>query len=601
MLPDFAIVWRRGDGLTSISHSQRTGQTRTTFSASFATEGLQIAGNWRCDNASELRSELGLLSDAPPARILASAWRKWGTGLANRLHGPFAIALFDAQAGQLFAARDALGIEPLFLAVANDTLAMASDPRAARAACGLTSDPDPAAIAGFLRGDLPDEVCTFHKGLERLPRGHFSVFDASFGRTTHKYFDLTAVPSIEPTADPVQPFQQLLDAETLRCGADRDNVGILLSGGLDSSALAASIEVQRTNPKKPSSFSMTFREDEDWPDGPYLEAIRAVCDMGHHGKESSQHDPMANIAHLLEILDGPSLGYGNSMNSELYQMARKLGVQTLFIGHGGDEVVSYGLGSLNELAQKGRWIDVWRESAGATAFWDMPRWRVFELILRRKRSWRLLRRIMSRLRPSRGVGPVSGAAMEDLLAPEFANANPPEQNPPAPHTRLNHTERDLQEHALLQPMQPHSLETLTLVVRDYGFDLAMPFYSRELVEFSVSLPSSWKLRNGYTRYILREAMRGRVPASILERKDKNDFGGSFIRNVLRSPAVRDLTQNPSPSLAPYINLKKLKELWAKVEQSPQSVSVYEGRALWLIAVLAQWLDSDRDACLKSAN
>lgn len=153
----------------------------------------------------------------------------------------------------------------------------------------------------------------------------------------------------------------------------------------------------------------------------------------------------------------------------------------------------------------------------------------------------------------------------------------------------------------MAPLQPHSLETLTLIARHTGLDLAMPFYSRELVEFSFSLPSPWKLRDGQTRYILRETMRGRVPAIVADRGDKHHFNDGFVRGVVTSEAVRDLARPSVNALQGYIDPDWLRKTWLKVEQSGYDVSVPDAFGLWQAAVLAQWLDSDRDACLRASS
>lgn len=599
MMADFTLLWRKALDSAEVTHASRLHQVRATFSATLPDEGLQVAGSWRPDNIAELRDLLNLLPETAPARVLASAWQAWGTGLANRLKGPFAIALFDVRARKLFAARDALGVEPLFIARHNETVAISGDPKAARSAAGLASKPNPAMIAGFLRGVLPNNVVTFHEGLERLPPSHSTVFEATLEQTTHRYFDLSAIPNEQPRTDPIERFQSLLDAETLRCGADQENVGILLSGGLDSSAVAAAIHVQRSHPTKPISLSTTYNREPNWADGPHLAAMRAAFDMDHHSREGDNQDPMAHMAQTLAIVDGPSLGFGSPATTELYLMAQRLGVQTLFNGHGGDEVVSYGVGRLNELARNGRWVELARESAGVAALGERSRWRVIDNYLQHKRSWRTLRRLLHRLHAKAAPAPDAATLAEQVFSDDLARAHPPGDYVQNPATRIDHTERDLHEHALFHPTQPHALETLTLLVRHYGFDLAMPFYSRELVEFSLSLPSEWKLHNGYTRYILRESMRGRVPDSIVNRKDKNHFASGFTQNILKSEAIRDLTKNPSPELAVYVNTDTIAAIWAKMEQEPSGVFFSEARALWTVAVLAQWLDSDRDACLKT--
>lgn len=593
-MADFVIQWAPERGMPEISHE--TGHR--AFSAALADLGLWVAGYWRADNAAQLRERLGLDAGSAPESILAAGWRQWGETLAERLHGPFAFGLFDAGKRQLFAARDAMGVEPLFLARSSDRVALANNPRRARAAAGLASQPDPETIAGYLRGNFADAIGTFHQGLTRIPPGHCARIDASLSPARRAYFDLTAIPSRDSAPDAAEHFRDLLDREIAIGAAEASRAGVLLSGGLDSSAIAGSIAHDDSLASKTVSLSMVFDKTTRWADRPHLEAIRAACPIAHHERDCTRHDPMTHMAELLVAVDGPSLGSGASSNVEMYALARELGVTTLFSGHGGDEVVSYGLGRINELARAGQWLDVWRESEGAAHFLSLPRWRVFERYLQHKHSWRALRRLLRKLKPQGAAAPAPGADPESLVLPDLARAHPAAPPRNTRVTSMQHTERDLHEHALLQPMQPHALETLTLSARHFDIDLAMPFYSRALVEYSVSLPSHWKLRGGQTRYVLREAMRPRVPESVAGRHDKNDFSANLIENTLASEAIRDLARADNGALAGYVNAQHLKDIWARVEQDQQTVSVFEARALWMAAVLALWLDSDRDACLR---
>lgn len=596
---DFAISWDLREGRAAISHTPGRHPIRQSFSAAFPEMGLSVAGNWRPDNRAQLAARLHLPADASPALIIATGYRAWQSDIAAALQGPFAFGLFDHKANRLFGARDAFGVEPLFLAQTPATIALSNTPTLARRQARLSSTPEPAMIADFLRGNFHSETRTFHQGMRRVRRGHWLQCDPQGQTDEQPFYDLTAVPASPPGDDAVGHFRHLFDTSVAQCGGNQDNVGALLSGGLDSSAVAASIAHHRTHAQTPKTYSMLYDGDTFWPDRPYVYAMRGALDMDHHGRDLTHGDPMENIPHALAALDGPSLANGLSNLQHLYALARDQGVQTLFDGHGGDEVVSYGIGRLSELFRQHDWLTLWRESEGAAGLWATPRARVFAFYILRTHKLRGLRRIL----PERFMRSTARVLPDDdlgqLIAPDLARSCPEPDDLPRPPGLGVRTDRDLQEHALLQPMQPHALETLTLTARSYGLDLAIPFFSRDLIEFSVGLPSHWKLRGGFTRYILRESMRGRVPDLIADRRDKNDFAGNFIRNVFRSEAINDLTRNPSAALREYVNAKRLNEIWAKVEQDHDNVSIYDARGLWFAGCLAMWLDSDRDACLRA--
>lgn len=563
----------------------------------FSDGRLTILGNWRVDNGPALAQQLGLEPDLAAGAILAAGWSRWGPDLAKRMGGPFAIAIHDRFDKVVYCARDALGVEPMFYARSADSIAFASSPVAARKAVGLRSKPDHAMIADFLRGEMRSSANTFHMDLFRLPPGHWMLF-GPHSEQQARYWSFVDVGTIAGPDDAVAKFSFLLDESVRVCGLDDNALGIMLSGGLDSSAIAGVVDHMRGETRQVQTFSMTYEGMPGWADGPYIDAMRQALDMQHHTLPSYAHDPLADMETIITALDGPCFGYGVSVSNKLLPAARSHGVTTLLHGHGGDEIVSYGTGRLNELARAGRWRDLWRESEGAAELWWQPRWRVFDRYLKHRRERRWIDRQWRRFIPKAPTDP-RGSEEPRFLDRGLAEAFPlPETAALDPATRPDHTDRDLQIAALDTPLQAHALETIALTGRHYGLEVTLPFMSRELAEYSLALPSEWKMRNGYTRYILREAMRGRVPDAIVRRRDKNDFTQDFIKGLLSdTEQLRDLANPSNNALAGYVSREWLRDAWRKVEQQGENISTATARGLWQAAVLAMWLAMDRDAAI----
>ena len=598
-MPSFVITWGGGARSPTIAQPKASSIDSPILGPRSHLPDLWTTGRWRGDNAAELRNLLHLNADATLETILAQGWRAWQEDLADHLRGPFGICILDARSQTLFAARDTFGVEPMFIARNAGKIALACNPRIARSAVDLSSSPNDAMIAALLRGTVADKRSTFHTGLERLPPGNLVTFDASLKGEPHPYFDLQKVPVAEPATKPINQFRSLLDEAVELYSRGAHSIGLTLSGGLDASAIAGSLAHNHPNHSRVSTFSMTYYDQDGWADGRHIEAMRAALDMDHHSLESSHHDPMTRMPQMLEALDGPCVAYGLSANASLFPLARDLGVDTLLTGDGGDEIVSYGLGRLNELARAGRWRELWRETDGPAELSSMSRWRVLSMYLQHKKYWRKIHAVLSKIPDPKASQHPPYYNDEAVLDRELSAAFPADANAlPQPMSNSHHTERDIQEAALLSPVQAHAVEVMTLAGRHFDLNMAYPFYSRKLAEFSLSLPSKWKLQNGQTRYILRESMRGRVPDGIIQRNDKNDFASAFFRGVLKSEAVRDFAYPSNTKLKGHVNEQWLKETWFKMEQSASAVSFGDARAIWRVAVLAQWLDSDRDACLK---
>ena len=557
---------------------------------------LVTAGRWRGDQADALAAELGLGTDTPLLEMLATGWERWNTGLADRLTGPFAIAVFDRRAGSLWIARDALGVEPVFYVAGDRSLHVAGDPVVARRLAGLRSHPDRRMVADYLLGMFGDKSTTFSEGLRRLPPGSWLLATRDDVRI-ERYWSPAHCPREPGPGDPAERFRALLDRSIAHCLADEGKLGAYLSGGLDSSAIIGALPVLRGSVEDVHAFTMTYKGEKGWADERYIAAMRAHLPLICHDVPSGTRDPLENSERLLALLDGPHLAYGLTATEPALRLARELGVETLLHGHGGDEIVSYGDGRLNELALAGRWRDLWRETPGRAALGGQPRWKVFDRYLTHRPERRWIARQWRRVAPG-----VQAPLHPPILADALRGAESIEYHAAKPlYYRLSHTERDLHEGMIDSSIQAHALEVTALCGRARGIEVAMPFMDRALAEYSLSLPPETKLAGGYTRLVLRQAMAERVPHAVAWRRDKNDFGDAFKRGLLANEELRALADEANPDLQGLVNPQYLRAAWSEVERSGAAISTPFARGLWRVGLLARWLRMDRDAALGDAS
>ena len=559
-----------------------------------------VAGRWRGDQRATLASELGLSASAPPLAVLAAGWRCWKTGLADRLADPFAIAIFDRRSESLWIARDALGVEPVFYVAMRGSVHVAGNPVEARRLARLRSRPDPQMVADYLIGAFGSKSATFHQGLRRLPPGSWLLAEGGKLRV-ERYWSPAGCPAEPPAVDYVERFRALLDQSISRYLPPGGTLGAYLSGGLDSSAIIGALPELRGSVHDVHALTMTYHGEKRWADERYIALLRAHLPMIVHDVPSAEHDPFDDAERLLAMLDGPHLAYNLSATETALRMARDVGVKTLLHGHGGDEIVSYGSGRLNELALAGRWRDVWREAPGHAALARQPRWKVFDRYLAHRPERRWIARQGERLRValmSAGeaplVPPILAKTLEGVESAEY-HARKPQ------FARPNHTERDMHEESIDSPMQAHAIEVTVLCGRAREIEIVMPFMDRALTEYSLALPSETKLADGYTRLILRQAMVERVPADIAWRRDKNDFGDAFKRGLLANEELRALADEANPDLQGLVNPQYLRAAWSEVERSGAAISTPFARGLWRVGLLARWLRMDRDAALGDAS
>ena len=210
---------------------------------------LTIVFNGEIYNFQDLRTQLQarghVFESVSDTEVILAAYREWGTDCLARLNGMFALAIHDAPRGTVFLARDRAGEKPLFYACASGVLRFSSELKGLLADPGMPRGIDPEALDLYLAlGYVPGDRCIL-RGAKKLPAAHALSFDLQTGTVRMwRYWHLPEPPQTS-SADCVDEQLLLADFETLLADAVRRQlyadvpVGVLLSGGVDSSLITA--------------------------------------------------------------------------------------------------------------------------------------------------------------------------------------------------------------------------------------------------------------------------------------------------------------------------------------------------------------------------
>ncbi len=343
--PDDAGEWWAPDGRVGLGHRRLAILDLSPAGRqpmADATGELRIVFNGEIYNFRELRDELEARGHRFRSRtdteVILAAYREWGMECLSRFNGMFAFALYDAPRRRLFLARDRAGEKPLYYSIANGALRFASELKA------LLADPvfprrlDPEALDCYLAfGFVPGERCIL-RGVRKLPPAHALVFDQETGREhIWRFWDLPSAPA--PDGRPadeaalVDALEELLaDAVRRQLIADVP-VGILLSGGMDSSLVTAM--AVRGN-RKVKTFTVRFPGY-----GHYDETEHARLVARHFGTEHVELDAAEATPELLPRLarqfDEPVVDSSMIPTALLCRVVREHCTVALG-GDGGDEL-----------------------------------------------------------------------------------------------------------------------------------------------------------------------------------------------------------------------------------------------------------------------
>ena len=239
-------------------------------------EEICIIFNGELYNFRDLRRELEeygvTFRSVSDTEVVLQAYRRWGTDCLQRMNGMFAMAVYDSRARTLFIARDRAGEKPMFYRYADGTLHFASELKALLAVEGMPRKIDPHSLDHYLAyGYVPGAMCML-EGYAKLPAAHALLFDVS--RRTLRTWRYWSIPEMEgpglPAAEAEERFEELLQDSVSRQLISDVPIGILLSGGIDSSLVTAMAARSRTSLR---TFNISFAGHGAYDEAPYARAV----------------------------------------------------------------------------------------------------------------------------------------------------------------------------------------------------------------------------------------------------------------------------------------------------------------------------------------
>lgn len=495
-------------------------------------------------NYVELRAELTRAGHAfrsgTDTEVILAAWRQWGEHCLPRFNGMFAFVLFDRRTRQVFAARDRFGEKPLYLwRTPTGGLALASEIKQFTAHPRWTARLNGQRAYDFLNWGLSDHTAeTLFADVRQLRGGEFLLAPLETLPTAspQRWYDLRPAGFEGDFAAAATRFRELLDDSVrLRLRADVP-VGSCLSGGLDSSSLVGTMRAQLGD--RAAQLQNTFSAYSDvarFDERRFIEQVATAAAAGRHAVTPQPEKLLAELPRLAWHQDEPFGSTSIYAQWCVFQLARENGVLVMLDGQGADEALGgyhgYFGPHLAGLLRRGRWPTFWREAAALRALPGQSASLQAQFIA----SELLPAGVSNFLRRLRG---------RTTATPEFLDLSRLGAAPtPAPSRVIDRRTpiRSLghaQLTALNLPMLLHYEDRDAMA---HGVEARLPFLDHRLVEFCLGLPEEFKLADGWTKRVLREGMRGRLPETVRTRRDKLGFATAeevWLRGPLRPAFTR---------------------------------------------------------------
>ena len=341
-----------------------------------------LVADIRLDNRDELSRELGIASararEMSDAAVLLAAIERWQEGCIEKIFGDYAFACWDATLRRMFLARDPLGYRPLHYHRDDRFFAFSSMPKGLHALDEIPYQPDEKAVAEKLLLIPEDGTQSFFKGIERIPQGHILKVDANaLVLKKHWQPKRDSVRYSNP-GDYAERLRELLD-EAVRCrlrGAD--TLGVYLSGGLDSGAVAATAaRLLAPSGRRLYAFTSVPRRGFHDPDvgrDRYDESSRAAATAAlypniehvivHNEGCPEDRTAVAALDDTFYLYDRPANGFVDAgVARSLERAFAKRNIRVALGGGAGNLGLSYdGMELLPELLRRGRWPKLLHEA-----------------------------------------------------------------------------------------------------------------------------------------------------------------------------------------------------------------------------------------------
>lgn len=555
-----------------------------------AGDRLKIVADARLDDRKTLAGRLGCNEALPDAALILAAHQRWGVDCASQLMGDFAFAIWDSQNRSFYAARDLFGVKPLYYRRDRSGLAFASRLDAlAQPGDRL----DRSRLAAYLAGLDDDPADTVLAAVQRLPMGHWLHWTAD--RLLLQRYAQIAPEPLRDNEDFAAGFRERFLAAVDARALGTADLGAMLSGGLDSSSIVSAIGRRGVGEGAPlRTFSFAYPNSPSFDESDYAASVLAEYPVISDFVSMDNFAPLDGLADLADGGDDLFFAPGLPKITRLLGGARKAGVRVMLDGHGGDEVVSFGYGRLADLARQRRWATLYRELRGVAA--ESGR-RAEPMLIGAVLSQGLLGRLRSRVVAGRGAARPESLA---LLNPDLSRSTDlAERMRQADeiYRQAARSESSLQLWNVSSPGVSRAFETLRRAGDQVGVELRFPFYDQRLVRYSLAIPEREKLKDGWSRSVLRRAMAGILPDKVRWRRGKVDFGAELAAGLIRHHAeLLDALLRDGAPVSEYVDLAAARRIVADLRASPSPSGSPALYGLWRTVFLALWL-SNRSAAL----
>jgi asparagine synthase (glutamine-hydrolysing) len=474
--------------------------------------------------------------------VLIEAYKFWGTTCFEHFNGFWALAIYDFNKKKLIFSRDRLGKKPLFWTKVGPTIYFASEIKALLQVPGIYSRRkvnEEVAFRWLVSGQKDIDEGTFFEGIFSFPAASWCVVDGNFPENAKRFWCVPRSRSHEKDIgieEAVSKVKILLgDAVHIRKRADVP-VAVELSGGIDSSVLAALATMDSTAPDRLTAVTVRFPQRE-LDEEPFARAVAEQYKLDFNVIESPSTNFWGQILRFTRLEEEPYHAPNLQTNQAVWSRMRDFGIKVSLNGAGGDEVF-----------------------AGYGHYFPLVQAELFKA----KNISALLRNALRHTESSSALHALSRSLPPPVRANirNFVKSVSRQRVNESPFLFTTDTLISKADQSLSERLQQDIESTLMpywLSSGDRGYmgvpiEVRAPFLDYRVIDYAFQLPISYLIRNGWHKWILRKAMEDVLPSQVLWRRRKLGFPFPIEQFYRENEEILDLVFSSSSN--PYINMEK---------------------------------------------
>lgn len=509
-----------------------------------------IVFNGEIYNYLEIREELIKLGykfkSKSDTEVILASYNNWGEKCVTYFNGMWAFALYDREEKKLFCSRDRFGVKPFYYTLNNNKFLFGSEIKQILKCSEISPIANSQIVSQYLVNNFSDHTNeTFFQNINKLPPSHNLVFDLRTNEfQINRYYSLEKKSEYENISlnEAKEGFESLFQSSVnLRLRSDV-KVGSCLSGGLDSSSIVGVASKIYTNTNAKFS-AITAQVDGRYDETEYAKSVVDFCDLNWYKVKPTQHDFTNEIDTVIQLQEEPFLSPSIYLQYKVMEAARKNNIPVLLDGQGGDETMLGYTRYLPSYIKAIPFFSRFKAMQNAKINFNLS----YKYLIQNNlyfSNYSIRKNRLLFLANSIGLDKKVTKDIDWSWIMKYADATKDVFS--------------LQKIEIENTILPLLLRFEDKNSMAHGVETRLPFLDYRLVEFNLSISSSYKIAQGYSKFILRNAMSDKLPKDIVWRKNKFSFAPSdemwmsntnVQQTILKSSLLRSLCNKELSHLA----------------------------------------------------